>query len=126
MKRLLLFLVIGAGMVGCIRSLGTPGYSVTITNDMSEAVTFYARGVGENPDSAVAQGVRLSVGGSFVDHWLDPHSGSGDYRATIWALDPDRRTAFCRPVTYADLKSDVFEIRIRPGIKECAAGAPSG
>jgi hypothetical protein len=126
MNRLLAIMILGGPLVVCGSGLGTAGYSVTVRNDLPQAVVFYAKGVGENSESAVAQGVRLSAGASYVDHWRDPNSRSGEYRATLWALDPQGRTVFCQRLTWADIQRESFEIKIRSGVVDCPAGAPSG
>jgi|SRR5216684_7491676 len=99
---------------------GTPGYGVTITNGSRDVVTFYAQGVGESANSAVAVGVRLAPQASFVDHWLTPNAGSGNQRATVRATNATGVIVFCRQLSWSDLKLMEYRIVVDVAYNACA------
>jgi hypothetical protein len=96
-------------------NVGTPGYSVVLTNAGQETVTVFAAGVGDDKNAATTVGVRLAPGTHFVDHWLTPNSGSGDKPATVRAISEAGRLIYCRQLSWGELKAMSFEVTIREG-----------
>lgn len=118
MRRLIAGVLVALISNGC-GGLGTPGFSVTVVNATGGTVTYFARGVGENANSAVSRGITLAPDQSDADHWLTPNSASGRQRARVWANDNSGRLVYCRDFTWDELKSAAFRVTLERADLRC-------
>jgi len=111
---LVLVVIIAQALIACgnprLPTLG--GYDVTVRNDTLSTVHLYLDAPDVPPTAAVAKGVAISPGASFVDHWQVP-SGSDDQRvATLRAKDDGGTLVYCHKLTWNELKSAGFLLKI--------------
>src|SRR5437867_2134000 len=108
--RVALVLLLLFAAPGCSLPIaGIGGFSVTVLNATEQPVTYFARGVGERPDSKAALGVSLAPGAADVDHWLYPDSSSGNRTAIVYAVATTGELIFCRDLRWDDLKREFFQ-----------------
>lgn len=109
----LVSLLLGGTLLASACSLDLPtfsGYDVTVRNDTGTDVRLYLEAPGVPAGAAVAQGVSMTPGQKFSDHWRVPTGANDTRRALVKAKTTSGNLVFCHAFVWRELKDAGFAI----------------